>query len=93
MYAQTVPEDALVGRQILQVLATDADIQSNAEITYQLRGSGAESFTVDTKTGKIKFDLKQGVKYLIQGHNGSSSLINPFQVQAHNLVIISPDRY
>lgn len=50
---QTVPEDALVGRQILQVLATDADIQSNAEITYQLSGSGAESFTVDSKTGKM----------------------------------------
>ncbi|XP_056092251.1 protocadherin Fat 1 [Rhinichthys klamathensis goyatoka] len=54
VYAQTVPEDALVGRQILQVSATDADIHSNAEITYQLSGSGAESFTVDTKTGVVK---------------------------------------
>lgn len=50
---QSVPEDALVGRQILQVSATDADIQSNAEISYELSGSGAESFTVDTKTGKM----------------------------------------
>ncbi|XP_067312718.1 protocadherin Fat 1 [Pseudorasbora parva] len=54
VYAQTVPEDALVGRQILQVSATDADIQSNAEITYHLSGSRAESFTVDTKTGVVK---------------------------------------
>ncbi len=53
MYTQTVPEDALVGRQILQVSATDADIQSNAEITYQLSGSGAESFAIDAKTGKM----------------------------------------
>lgn len=53
MYTQTIPEDALVGRQILQVTATDADIQSNAEITYQLSGSGAESFTIDAKTGEM----------------------------------------
>ncbi|XP_048032620.1 protocadherin Fat 1 isoform X2 [Megalobrama amblycephala] len=54
VYVQSVPEDALEGRQILQVSATDADIQTNAEITYELSGSGAESFTVDTKTGVIK---------------------------------------
>uniref|UniRef100_A0A8C1TTF3 FAT atypical cadherin 1b n=1 Tax=Cyprinus carpio TaxID=7962 RepID=A0A8C1TTF3_CYPCA len=54
VYTQTVPEDALVGRQILQVSATDADIQSNAEITYQLSGSGAESFTIDAKTGAVR---------------------------------------
>uniref|UniRef100_A0A672QAR5 FAT atypical cadherin 1 n=1 Tax=Sinocyclocheilus grahami TaxID=75366 RepID=A0A672QAR5_SINGR len=99
VYTQTVPEDALVGRQILQVSAIDADIQSNAEITYQLSGSGAESFTIDAKTGKIsKWEiyshsslhlyLKQEVKCLIQGHNGSSSLITPCLVQAHNLVFI-----
>uniref|UniRef100_A0A672QAW7 FAT atypical cadherin 1 n=1 Tax=Sinocyclocheilus grahami TaxID=75366 RepID=A0A672QAW7_SINGR len=54
VYTQTVPEDALVGRQILQVSAIDADIQSNAEITYQLSGSGAESFTIDAKTGAVR---------------------------------------
>ncbi|XP_043112794.1 protocadherin Fat 1 [Puntigrus tetrazona] len=54
VYTQTVPEDALVGRQILQVSAADADIQSNAEITYQLSGSGAESFTIDAKTGAVR---------------------------------------
>ncbi|XP_057205827.1 protocadherin Fat 1 isoform X2 [Triplophysa rosa] len=53
VYVQTVPEDVTPGTQILQVSATDADIKSNAEITYQLRGSGAESFTIDSKTGVI----------------------------------------
>ncbi|XP_051945075.1 protocadherin Fat 1 [Xyrauchen texanus] len=53
VYAQTVPEDVPVGKQILQVSAADADIQSNAEITYQLSGSGAESFKIDSKTGAV----------------------------------------
>ncbi|KAK2891240.1 hypothetical protein Q8A67_013883 [Cirrhinus molitorella] len=53
VYTQSVPEDALVGRQIFQVSATDADIQSNAEITFQLSGGGAESFAIDAKTGAV----------------------------------------
>ncbi|XP_051506018.1 protocadherin Fat 1-like [Myxocyprinus asiaticus] len=54
VYAQTVPEDVPVGKHIFQVSATDADIQSNAEITYQLSGSGAESFKIDSKTGFVR---------------------------------------
>uniref|UniRef100_A0A671LFV9 FAT atypical cadherin 1b n=1 Tax=Sinocyclocheilus anshuiensis TaxID=1608454 RepID=A0A671LFV9_9TELE len=52
VYTQTVPEDALVGRQILQVSATDADIQSNAEITYQLSGL----FSVEESSGIISLE-------------------------------------
>ncbi|XP_056328618.1 protocadherin Fat 1 [Danio aesculapii] len=54
VYAQAVPEDVLIGKHILQVSAADADIQSNAEITYQLSGSGAESFTIDSETGAVR---------------------------------------
>jgi protocadherin Fat 1/2/3 len=35
----------------MQVSATDADIRSNAEITYTLFGSGSEKFTLNPNTG------------------------------------------
>ncbi|XP_065127833.1 protocadherin Fat 1 [Paramisgurnus dabryanus] len=53
LYVETVSEDVPAGQQILQVSATDADIESNADITYQLSSNGAESFTIDSKTGAI----------------------------------------
>lgn len=35
----------------MQVSATDADIRSNAEITYTLHGPGAEKFRLTPDTG------------------------------------------
>lgn len=35
----------------MQVSATDADIRSNAEITYTLFGPGAEKFKLNPDTG------------------------------------------
>lgn len=37
----------------MQVMATDADIRSNAEITYTLYGAGAEEFRLSPGTGSI----------------------------------------
>lgn len=51
LYTDTVPEDALPGKLIMQVSATDADIRSNAEITYTLHGTGAEKFGLTPDTG------------------------------------------
>lgn len=53
LYAESVPEDALPGKLIMQVSATDADIRSNAEITYTLHGTGAEKFRLTPDTGNI----------------------------------------
>uniref|UniRef100_A0A8C0XD75 Protocadherin Fat 1 n=1 Tax=Castor canadensis TaxID=51338 RepID=A0A8C0XD75_CASCN len=50
----TIPEDTLPGKLIMQVSATDADIRSNAEITYTLFGSGSEKFTLNPSTGELK---------------------------------------
>ncbi|CDQ67801.1 unnamed protein product [Oncorhynchus mykiss] len=50
LYTERVPEDIPAGRLILQVSATDADIRSNAHITYELQGPGAELFTIDPDT-------------------------------------------
>ncbi|KAG9335984.1 hypothetical protein JZ751_003383 [Albula glossodonta] len=54
LYAESVPEDAPAGKLILQVSATDADIRSNAHISYQLVGEGSELFSIDTETGEVK---------------------------------------
>ncbi|KAM8938795.1 protocadherin Fat 1 isoform 2-T2 [Pelodytes ibericus] len=53
-YEETIAEDALPGKVILQVFATDADIRSNAEISYTLHGAGSEKFHLHTITGELK---------------------------------------
>ncbi|KAJ8416521.1 hypothetical protein AAFF_G00358090 [Aldrovandia affinis] len=54
LYAETVPEDAPAGKLILQVSATDADIRSNAEISYKLIGAGSDQFSIDPDTGELR---------------------------------------
>ncbi|XP_075412906.1 protocadherin Fat 1 isoform X2 [Tenrec ecaudatus] len=54
LYSDTIPEDAFPGKLIMQVSATDADIRSNAEITYTLFGQGAEKFKLNPETGELK---------------------------------------
>uniref|UniRef100_A0A672LHY1 Protocadherin Fat 1-like n=1 Tax=Sinocyclocheilus grahami TaxID=75366 RepID=A0A672LHY1_SINGR len=53
-YMESVPEDSPSGRLILQVSATDADIRSNAQISYELLGPGSEHFSIDSETGELK---------------------------------------
>uniref|UniRef100_A0A8C5P6Y2 FAT atypical cadherin 1 n=1 Tax=Leptobrachium leishanense TaxID=445787 RepID=A0A8C5P6Y2_9ANUR len=57
LYAETISEDSLPGKVILQVSATDADIRSNAEITYTLHGLGSEKFHLHPYTGELKTSL------------------------------------
>ncbi|XP_037830702.1 protocadherin Fat 1a isoform X5 [Kryptolebias marmoratus] len=54
VYSESVPEDSPAGRLILQVSATDADIRSNAQISYELQGVGSELFMIDSETGELK---------------------------------------
>uniref|UniRef100_A0A5F7ZKI0 FAT atypical cadherin 1 n=1 Tax=Macaca mulatta TaxID=9544 RepID=A0A5F7ZKI0_MACMU len=54
LYSDTIPEDVLPGKLIMQISAADADIRSNAEITYTLSGSGAEKFQLNPDTGELK---------------------------------------
>uniref|UniRef100_A0A9J8C755 FAT atypical cadherin 1a n=1 Tax=Cyprinus carpio carpio TaxID=630221 RepID=A0A9J8C755_CYPCA len=53
-YMESVPEDSPAGRLILQVSATDDDIRSNAQISYELLGPGSEHFSIDSETGELK---------------------------------------
>lgn len=55
LYMEAVPEDSPTGRLILQVSATDADIRSNAQISYELHGPGSEHFSIDSETGIYSF--------------------------------------
>ncbi|TWW58827.1 protocadherin Fat 1a isoform X4 [Takifugu flavidus] len=54
LYSESVPENSPAGRLILQVSASDADIRSNAHITYELQGAGSELFIIDSDTGELK---------------------------------------
>lgn len=65
LYADSVPEDALPGKLIMQVSATDADIRSNAEITYTLHGTGAEKFRLAPDTGNNTLYIIQDSSHLI----------------------------
>lgn len=51
LYSESVPENSQTGRLILQVSAMDADIRSNAHISYELQGPGSELFLIDPNTG------------------------------------------
>ncbi|XP_036407043.1 protocadherin Fat 1-like isoform X2 [Megalops cyprinoides] len=53
-YAESVAEDTPAGKMILQVSATDADIRSNAEISYELFGLGSDQFSIDSNTGELR---------------------------------------
>ncbi|XP_056266099.1 protocadherin Fat 1a isoform X2 [Pseudoliparis swirei] len=54
LYSERVPEDSPAGRLVVQVSATDADIRSNAQISYELQGVGSELFIIDSDTGELK---------------------------------------
>uniref|UniRef100_UPI00398E8ED6 protocadherin Fat 1a isoform X3 n=1 Tax=Pristiophorus japonicus TaxID=55135 RepID=UPI00398E8ED6 len=54
LYTETIAEDVPSVKLILVVFAKDADIRSNAEITYTLHGTGAEKFRLDPDTGELK---------------------------------------
>ncbi|XP_075466227.1 protocadherin Fat 1 isoform X4 [Ascaphus truei] len=53
-YTETISEDVLSGKAILQVSASDADIRSNAEIVYTLHGAGSDKFHLNPFTGELK---------------------------------------
>jgi hypothetical protein len=53
LYKFSVPETADIGLKFGDLEATDADSDSYGELTYILRGFGAEKFSTDLKRGGI----------------------------------------
>ncbi|XP_041474294.1 protocadherin Fat 1-like isoform X3 [Lytechinus variegatus] len=58
LYTENIRENLASGHYILHVTASDADIGSNAEITFSLEGEGSELFTIekdqDQNTGTVR---------------------------------------
>nr|XP_048293531.1 protocadherin Fat 2 [Myodes glareolus] len=53
LYTGRVREDITPGHFILKVSAIDADMDTNAQITYSLHGPGAQEFKLDPHTGEL----------------------------------------
>ncbi|XP_030836442.1 protocadherin Fat 1 isoform X2 [Strongylocentrotus purpuratus] len=51
LYTENIRENLAAGHYILYVSASDADIGSNAEITFSLEGQGSELFTIEKDLG------------------------------------------
>ncbi|KAL4640550.1 protocadherin Fat 1 isoform X2 [Arapaima gigas] len=54
LYEESISEDSPAGRLVLQASATDADIRSNGQIFYEIRGAGSEKFNMDSETGELR---------------------------------------
>ncbi|KAG5269872.1 hypothetical protein AALO_G00207140 [Alosa alosa] len=54
LYSLSVLEDVKVGSVLLRVRATDADLDSYAQIRYTLTGDGAHNFSLHPHTGELK---------------------------------------
>ncbi|XP_051166129.1 cadherin-related tumor suppressor isoform X1 [Leptopilina boulardi] len=72
-YLSPVPEDFFMGKQLMQLKATDeTDFGVNAEIEYSIAtGNGSEYFEIDQKSGwiyvtKSLSNLKPGTSFVLQ---------------------------
>lgn len=53
LYKLSVPEDAEIGRKFADVRAKDADSGAFGELSYNLRGFGADRFRTDLRNGGV----------------------------------------
>ncbi|XP_053251573.1 neural-cadherin-like isoform X2 [Podarcis raffonei] len=79
-YEVSVPEGAVVGTSVVQVLATDSDSGLHGEIHYSILKDASEDyqyFNIDSKLGVIStqasFDREKRGSYLIEVHSQDSS--------------------
>ncbi|XP_050390915.1 cadherin-87A [Patella vulgata] len=52
-YIRTIPENAVGGRLVVTVTATDADNNQVSDIVFSLVGNGADKFAIESRTGAI----------------------------------------
>ena len=76
---QQVSEDASIGDVIAQVNATDADLGTNAKVSYDIiAGNSDDLFEIDGETGEIK--VKQSLD--LEGNNRPQSLRYTLTIEA-----------
>ncbi|KAL3314845.1 Protocadherin-1 [Cichlidogyrus casuarinus] len=84
VYEITISEATEIGSVILTVKATDADVESNSRISYELGQSPTrpmkKKFSIDPKSGEIflssQLDVGQGTSYelIVVANDGSSRM-------------------
>ncbi|KAK3560427.1 hypothetical protein QTP86_008449 [Hemibagrus guttatus] len=79
-YMTSVSENSAVGSSVIQIIATDKDSGSNAEVTYSLISGHTDYFSLDSINGTITtleiFDFEQQQSFELSVK--ASNLDNPF---------------
>ncbi|XP_077869641.1 LOW QUALITY PROTEIN: cadherin-23 [Saccoglossus kowalevskii] len=73
-----IPENVVGGHVVMEVLAIDADIGLNQEVTYRVESGGQDKFTINPNTGLIKVSI--------------ASTLDREQRDQYTLVVIATDR-
>lgn len=84
-YAYNVPENSPSGSQVATIVATDADIGVNSEITYSLSGT-QDVFTINATTGVISLsstlnrELVMNYTLNVTATDGGTNQLSSFQL-------------
>ncbi|KAG7208603.1 hypothetical protein KM043_014812 [Ampulex compressa] len=87
VYRLSVPEDALPGTRFGDVFAKDYDSGSYGELTYTLRGFGADKFKTDSQEGgisvskKLDYEVQKSYSLTMEAKDGGG------RVSAVNILI------
>nr|XP_006816965.1 PREDICTED: protein dachsous-like [Saccoglossus kowalevskii] len=92
-YTVSIPEDFAVNGTVLTVVATDADLGTNAGVNYTLENLMERVFRIDCKTGDVtsvrRFDRESQAEYFFHVNATDESVSNPLSSQAPIHIIIT----
>ena len=83
-------EDSFTGDAVGSITATDIDSGRFGQVTYQLKGFGAEKFAVDSKTGQISVKCDDGFNTR-QQLRGSLNCLDYETRQSYSLIFSASD--
>ena len=88
-YEFVVREDSFTGDAVGSITATDIDSGRFGQVTYQLKGFGAEKFAVDSKTGQISVQCDDGLN--TRQLRGSLNCLDYETRQTYSLIFSASD--
>ncbi|KAJ8680655.1 hypothetical protein QAD02_016442 [Eretmocerus hayati] len=80
VYKLTIPEDAESGRRFADIKARDLDSGSFGELSYSLRGFGAERFSTDPRSGglyvarPLDYEIQSSYSLTLEARDGGGRL-------------------